>query len=587
MMSIRQFLLAVALSIWGLAASAQVPVVTNPTFGDDSYVHVPLQFGFPFYGRTFTNSWMHSNGVVSFFDPAAPMEGAGYNPGAWAYCCSGERPTTNSPQFSYMIAPLWTDLYPVASSTFRTEGTDQYQLYQWNNIAEISNMSNLNSFSLEIRPSGFIGATYSAFRIQNQQTWVGTIGDATQGEWNEIYYGVGVPGQSLKNWSLTETVAVDLCTVSPTSSPSCPGYTDAMCASNPMYSSSCPGYAEAYFTQQCLANPLYNSACPGYATAYYSYQCSSNTLYHTGCPGYAQAYFDQQCGLDPLYNQACPGHADAYYVQQCTANPLYDSGCTGYAQAYFDQQCANDALYNSQCPGYETAYFNQQCANDALYNSQCSGYGEAYAKKYILVAAPAVETAIVAETVVVAQATVTETKEVTAAATATETAPAAAVSASPAAAATAPVSLVAAPAPAAAPAEKKAETRTETAAAGGSDGESKSQPTTRQALAQRRLAAAREAAAESTRANPSAVASQMDSAASMEQQVELQNVVLGAMGFVAGFDAYGRVNLQDAAGYKPFEIYRGQRNVDSAAARGLLGRSDRIHQDMVDSQYNK
>ncbi len=583
---IGQILLAAALSIWGLAASAQTPVVTTPTFGDDSYVHVPLQFGFPFYGRTFTNSWMHSNGVVSFFDPAAPLPNSGSNPGAWAYCCSGEQPTTNSPQFSYMIAPLWTDLYPTASSTFRTEGTSQYQLYQWNNIGEISNTANLSSFSVEIRPSGFIGASYSAINIQNQQTWVGTIGDATLGEWNEIYYGVGIPGQSLKNWSLTETVAVDICTVSPTSSPSCPGYTDTMCAANPLYSSSCPGYAEAYFTQQCSADPLYNSACPGYATAYYNYQCSINTLYHTGCPGYAQAYFDQQCGLDPLYNQACPGYADAYYVQQCTANPLYDSGCTGYAQAYFDQQCANDALYNSQCPGYETAYFNQQCANDALYNNQCPGYSEAYAKKYILVATPT--TAVIAEikTVIVAQATVAETKEVTAT-TATETVSAPAVSASPAAAATAPVSLVTAPAPAAASAEKKAETRTETAAGGGSS-ESTSRPaTTRQALAQRRLAAAREAAAESANANPGAVASQMDSAASMEQQVELQNVVLGAMGFVAGFDAYGRVVLPDAAGYKPFEIYRGQRNVDSAAARGLLGRSDRIHQDMVDSQYNK
>ena len=588
MISIRQFLLAVSLSIMGLAASAQAPVITTPTFGDDSYVHVPLQFGFPFYGRTFTNSWMHSNGVISFFDPAAPLPNSGSNPGAWAYCCSGEQPTTNSPQFSYIIAPLWTDLYPTASSTFRTEGTSQYQLYQWNNIGEISNTANLSSFSVEIRPSGFIGASYSTINIQNQQTWVGTIGDATLGEWNQIYYGVGVPGQSLKNWSLTETAAVDLCTVSPTSSPSCPGYTDAMCAANPLYSSSCPGYAEAYFTQQCSSNPLYDSACPGYATAYYSYQCSINTLYHTGCPGYAQAYFDQQCGLDPLYNQDCPGYADAYYVQQCTASPLYDSGCTGYAQAYFDQQCSLNVLYNSQCPGYEIAYFNQQCANDALYNNQCSGYGEAYAKKFILIASPAAETAVVAEieTVIVAQATVAETKEVTAA-TATETVSAPAVSASPAAAATAPVSLVTAPAPAAASAEKKAETQTETAAGGGSS-ESTSRPaTTRQTLAQRRLAAAREAAAESANVNPGAVASQMDSAASMEQQVELQNVVIGAMGFVAGFDAYGRVTLPDAAGYKPFEIYKGQRNVDSTAARGLLGRSDRIHQDMVDSQYNK
>jgi hypothetical protein len=106
-------------------------------------------------------------------------------------------------------------------------------------------------------------------------------------------------------------------------------------------------------------------------------------------------------------------------------------------------------------------------------------------------------------------------------------------------------------------------------------------------LAQRRLEAAREKAAESANANPGAVSAQMDSAASMEQQVELQNVVMGAMGFVAGFDAYGRATIPDAAGYKPFVIYPGQRNIDSPAGRRLLTGSDRLHQDMVDSQYNK
>ena len=73
----------------------------------------------------------------------------------------------------------------------------------------------------------------------------------------------------------------------------------------------------------------------------------------------------------------------------------------------------------------------------------------------------------------------------------------------------------------------------------------------------------------------------------MEQQAELQNVVLGAMGFVAGFDAYGRVTLPDSVGYRPFEIYLGQANVDTPAARGLLGRSDRLHSEMIDEQYNK
>lgn len=155
--------------------------ITNPTFSDDSYVAVPLQFGFPFYGRTFTNSWMHSNGVVSFLDPAVPIAGVGYNPGFNAYCC-GDRPTGTKPEFSFIIAPLWTDLYPVPSSTFRTEGTTTYQKYFWNNISEISNGNNLNTFSLEIRPSGFIGATYDKINIQNQNTWAGIVGDPALGQ---------------------------------------------------------------------------------------------------------------------------------------------------------------------------------------------------------------------------------------------------------------------------------------------------------------------------------------------------------------------------------------------------------------------
>jgi hypothetical protein len=356
----------------------------------------------------------------------------------------------------------------------------------------------------------------------------------------------------------------DQCTLNPLGDSTCPGYAAALltqqCSINSLYDPACPGYAQAYFAQQCSINTLYHPNCPGYATAYYNYQCTANPLYHTGCTGYASAFLNQQCNANPLYSPQCTGYADAYYIQQCNLNPLYDSGCTGYAQAYFNQQCALDALYNNQCPGYR----------------------EAYAKKHILVAAPVAEVAATPETVVAAAPTVAvaETKE---AATTVVTEAPPAVSASPATAATAPVSLVSAPAPAA----TVAASATAAAAPPAPAPAPAAAPSTRQALAQRRLEAAREAAAESARANPGALASQMDTAVSLERQAELQNVVLGAMGFVAGFDAYSRVALQDAAGYRPFEIYRGQRNVDSAAAGRFLGRSDRIHQDMVNSQYNR
>ena len=255
-------------------AYGQAPTITTPTFTDDSYVHVPLQFGFPFYNRVFTNSWMHSNGIVSFFDPASPLPGSSSNPAAWAYCCAGvDLVSSNNqlgPQFNYMISALWTDLYPIATSSFRTEGTATYQRYFWNNIPEISNYSNLSSFSIEIRPSGYIGASYSQLGVRNQDVTAGITGDVTLGEIQKFYFGRGIPGQSLQDWSVNST--------------------GNMCSTNPLSSPTCPGYAAAYLTQQCSISALYDPSCPGYQQAYSNQQCSLNPLSSTSCPGYSRAY---------------------------------------------------------------------------------------------------------------------------------------------------------------------------------------------------------------------------------------------------------------------------------------------------------
>jgi hypothetical protein len=110
-----------------------------------------------------------------------------------------------------------------------------------------------------------------------------------------------------------------------------------------------------YTPDQCVLNPLYSSSCTGYQQAFYDQQCSMNPLYDSGCPGYAQAYYNQQCSIDALYDSGCPGYETAYFNFQCTQNPLYNNACPGYAQAYFDQQCSLNALYNTQCSGYAEA----------------------------------------------------------------------------------------------------------------------------------------------------------------------------------------------------------------------------------------
>ena len=71
----------------------------------------------------------------------------------------------------------------------------------------------------------------------------------------------------------------------------------------------------------------------------------------------------------------------------------------------------------------------------------------------------------------------------------------------------------------------------------------------------------------------------------MEKQVQVQNVVLGAMAYVPGFDVYN-VALRDVPFYKPKALYPNQRTVDNRnASRGLFGATDVVHDKMVQQQF--
>jgi hypothetical protein len=349
-----------------------------------------------------------------------------------------------------------------------------------------------------------------------------------------------------------------------------------------------------YAADVCASDPLSSTSCAGYATAYLNLQCSGNPLYSPQCPGYAQAYFTQQCTVNSLYDPSCPGYANAYLNYQCSINPLYATTCVGYETAHFNQQCSQNPLYSTRCSGYDQAYFTQQCSVNGLYSTSCSNYATAYAKKMLL------EQQGLATTVATA-GTVAKTAEVANAATTTATTSdgsssvavavvadpivnaavtTTATSTSPAAAATATVSLAPAPAPAT---EVKA-TATTSAPPPPAPMEKPSQPSARQQLAERRQEAAKKDAVEKGKN----LANEMGKAADMESQKQVQNVVIQAMGYTPGFDTYGKVLVPDAIGYKPFTVYNNQKNVDNKRlGMGLYGPSDRLHNDLVGSQYKE
>lgn len=235
---------------------AQAQVIEH-RISDDGYARVPLQFPFPYNGRVFTESYMFSNGVVGFLNPTN------------SWCCTGFDLTVNrgSP-FDFAIMPLQTDLINY-NGRFLTEGTPQYQRYAWENISEYGVPQNLNTFGVEIRPSGFIGMYYEQINISPwRPVTIGMTGDTSQGQFTQYYHGSGFTEGAGRSYT----------------------YNPDPCFGNPLYSSTCPGYAEAYFTQQCSISPLYAPSCPGYADAYYAQQCTINPLYDRTCPGFAEAY---------------------------------------------------------------------------------------------------------------------------------------------------------------------------------------------------------------------------------------------------------------------------------------------------------
>ena len=226
---------------------------------DDGYARVPLQFAFPYYGRVFTESYMFSNGVVGFLNPTNH------------FCCAGYDITQPNHPFSFAIMPLQTDLINYGQGRFLTEGTAQYQRYKWENISEYGRPQNLNTFGVEIRPSGYIGVHYEQINIDPWRTvTMGMTGDSSLNQYTLNYSGPGF--SRVENVSnITQT-------------------TGDMCLVDPLFSPNCVGYAQAYLTQQCGLNALYDPSCPGYTQAYFNQQCSLNPLYDRRCSGYEAAY---------------------------------------------------------------------------------------------------------------------------------------------------------------------------------------------------------------------------------------------------------------------------------------------------------
>ena len=359
-----------------------------------------------------------------------------------------------------------------------------------------------------------------------------------------------------------------------------------------------------YTPDPCVVNPLSSTSCSGYAEAYQTQQCTANALYNSSCPGYAEALFTQQCTANPLSQQTCPGYASAYLAYQCSANPLYSTTCPGYEQAYLNSQCIKDSLFSPRCEGYNTAYaikylvtgIDSNAVNQSLSDTAATKANDpANIKVATNTASTTVNNDGTVSTGVSATGDTNVDKAITSKASTTNTAPAAVQLAPPQMAQNEPKS--GGDKPERKDGNDKREDKKDDAPKGTGGGSSPQNtnntqassdkpaaPTVRQELQARREASAKAEAVEKGKN----LANEMGKAADLESQKQIQNVVIQAMGFTPGFDTYNKTIIPDTKFYKPYTVYDNQKNVDNRRlGMGLYGPSEKLHNDLIDSQYNK
>lgn len=118
-----------------------------PLTGDDTSVQVNLPFAFPFYGNSYSTSWVATNGFLNFLGANASLSNAAI-------------PTTALPNGA--IYPFWDDLYVDTSASVRTEllSNPNRFVIEWRNVRPFGDTTRRMDFEVVLYESGLILTQY-------------------------------------------------------------------------------------------------------------------------------------------------------------------------------------------------------------------------------------------------------------------------------------------------------------------------------------------------------------------------------------------------------------------------------------------
>ena len=236
---------------------------------------IDLSFDFTFYGSTFSQARMATNGCLHF--------------GASGSYCNDYTPDPINGQHTYTIYAFWTDLIRDNNSRMKSWGDSSKMIFGWYDLREYNRASD-NSFEIILWNNNSFDLRYGHLDIINHDVLIGEVGANKDDSYTYYYHdecGTGTTNSSScvnKNWNATSINT----TLENGGSLYGAGSGNGIDCSNPLNDSSCSGYADALLTQQCNINSLYDESCPYYWDAYDDQQCDLDPQYGPFCPGYSQ-----------------------------------------------------------------------------------------------------------------------------------------------------------------------------------------------------------------------------------------------------------------------------------------------------------
>ena len=298
----------------GTSSLTNMSGATNLALGDDQVSSaINIGFDFDFYGNTFSQVKVATNGCITF--------GSG-NPCAEYMSKTLPYSGNWSNGYDNTLFVAWSDYIRInsdASISYKTFDNSNF-VVQWKNIQEYYNNATDNSFEVRLGSDDSIQYVYGDMDVRTHDLTIGLQGNATDNSGSSYdatqylqHYRYSDSGSTVLP-NTFEGVKLKITMAQ--------GAVD-LCIENPLSSSSCSGYASAYQNQQCELDSLYSINCTYYESALLDYECNRNNQYSYSCPGY-------------VIEEINYGYQEPEYIDYGYVDPFYEDpnlmATTGYVE---------------------------------------------------------------------------------------------------------------------------------------------------------------------------------------------------------------------------------------------------------------